>query len=453
MSYKYRPKRVYKNEKGLYYIVQKKKRYIKLDKNIDEKKLININIKNVLGYVKRKNITKKKNKVNNISNPKGQTQIEHDIKKSSSFLDNKMFLYSGANNLLFNKQFLPQLSYLQPPTNSNTKDLTLLIQGLLETNKTTNNELKDLISNKVSNVPKMLENKKNSPLKIALKPSLSPETPAPLLKSKIIRPTPTPTKPSSVVEINDVGTSNNSSLKTLDDLSHKELKSLAVKIKAEGAPEKTSVLKTPSLYNVSQMQSLKNAIKNTGFLDNYDPETLNDVLNQLGSGSYTNDDDGLYNDEISNIVKKRIPNYFIPVIPADEIPSLLPYINSNTNKFGFIMNLDNHNEKGSHWIAVFISRADMSVEYYDSFGDSPSTQFLRDIKPLIEKMNDNLYYILKINRIKDQSIDSQNCGYFAIHFLDNRFAGKPWKEATFFDKVIDKSKTSEKSIERYKNYL
>ena len=39
---KYRPKRVFKNKKGYYFLVNKKKRYIKLGEDISEKKLINI---------------------------------------------------------------------------------------------------------------------------------------------------------------------------------------------------------------------------------------------------------------------------------------------------------------------------------------------------------------------------------------------------------------------------
>ena len=462
-SHKFRPKRVFKNEKGLYYIVNKKKRYIKLDKNIDEKKLININIKNVLGYVKRK-INKRRNKNLKIpGNNKGQTPMIHDITKSSS-----LFMYPGnSNNLLFNRNFLPQLTYMQtpPPSNSSTKDLTLLIQNLLESNKSSNNELKDMISNKLSTTPMILD-KNKSPLTIGVKPSTSSVSmESGLTKRSLTMKTPvkpslsmkTPVRPSlssSVVEINDIGTSNNTNLKTLDDLNHNQLKALASKIKFEGTNDQKEFLKQPMLYNAKQTQALKTAIKNTKYLDNFDPESLDNLLTtQLGKGSYSNDDDGLYNDEISSIVKKHIPNYLVPVISSDEINTLLPYVNGNTDKFGFIMNLDEHEKPGSHWVAIFISRNEASVEYYDSLGNNPTKQFLKDIKPLIEKMNDTVYYILKINHVRDQSNDSNNCGYFAINFLDNRFAGKPWKRASLYDKVIDESKVGEKKIHKYKNFL
>ena len=53
---KYRPKRIFYNDKKgkYYYIIHNKKKYMKVDNSISKNKLININIKNTLGYVSRK---------------------------------------------------------------------------------------------------------------------------------------------------------------------------------------------------------------------------------------------------------------------------------------------------------------------------------------------------------------------------------------------------------------
>jgi hypothetical protein len=45
------------------------------------------------------------------------------------------------------------------------------------------------------------------------------------------------------------------------------------------------------------------------------------ILSGLGYG----DDDGLYNDEIERIAKKRL-KHFVPCIPADKTDELMKYI-------------------------------------------------------------------------------------------------------------------------------
>jgi len=131
------------------------------------------------------------------------------------------------------------------------------------------------------------------------------------------------------------------------------------------------------------------------------------------------------------------------VIASDEINKLEP-----KNKMGFIMNTDPRNKAGEHWIAVSIdTKGDQSLEYYDSFADPPSKQFMRDIKGLIEEINPDVYLKFKINKIKNQSVKTSNCGYFAIKFLIDRLNGKSWR---FCSGCSDISK-SEKQIEKFKH--
>jgi hypothetical protein len=73
-------------------------------------------------------------------------------------------------------------------------------------------------------------------------------------------------------------------------------------------------------------------------------------------------------------------------------------------------------------------------------------------------MDDDVYYKLKINMVKDQKDDTSNCGFYVIKFLDDRFDGKSFKDASMFSKidfskVKDNSKQGEKAIEKYKNYI
>ena len=140
---------------------------------------------------------------------------------------------------------------------------------------------------------------------------------------------------------------------------------------------------------------------------------------------------------------------FVPVIMSDEIPTLLPYVSPKTKEFGFIINSTSSKTSGQHWRAVFIDVPNSEIDYYDSLVSQPTKEFLRDIKLLVDKINPNTYMKLKINMIKQQADDTENCGFFSCAFLINRFKNKPFKNASF----ADKSDIGEYEIEKFKNYL
>lgn len=162
---------------------------------------------------------------------------------------------------------------------------------------------------------------------------------------------------------------------------------------------------------------------------------------QLGLGSEL---PALYNDEIEDFFsnEKLYPN-FGGVIAADqikELPKKLP--------IGFIMNLDESNEPGSHWVAVYISGD--SVEYYDPLAQPPSESFKKDIKKYLESMKVPTLMKFKINKVADQHGNSHKCGYHSIRFLDDRFRGVPFKNTTRFE---NNSKEGEEKINKEFQYI
>jgi hypothetical protein len=52
----------------------------------------------------------------------------------------------------------------------------------------------------------------------------------------------------------------------------------------------------------------------------------------------------------------------------------------------------------------------------------------------------------KENKFIEQSANSDNCGFFSMRFLINRYKGKPFKEA----KKISEVSKGEKEIKRFK---
>ena len=104
-------------------------------------------------------------------------------------------------------------------------------------------------------------------------------------------------------------------------------------------------------------------------------------------------------DLISICIKLKIK--LVGVYMKDELQ------NSDLKQGCYIINLQNHDENGSHWTAFIKDKND--IYYYDSFGVVPP-QNLYDIF-IIDSTA--LYY----NTSDDQNFDATSCGWWSISFL------------------------------------
>jgi len=113
------------------------------------------------------------------------------------------------------------------------------------------------------------------------------------------------------------------------------------------------------------------------------------------------------NEVLSEMCEKLISN-FVGVYSSDRIP-LKCYKLKN---FCMILNLDSHNEPGSHFVSIHYKNN--YLEYFDSYG----------LPPIIPKIIDFIRYLttnknaaLKINKKKIQSNTSMFCGLFCLGHL------------------------------------
>jgi hypothetical protein len=154
-------------------------------------------------------------------------------------------------------------------------------------------------------------------------------------------------------------------------------------------------------------------------------------------------DSPLSTDEIDNMLKNT--KGFIGTYPANFLkflPKRLPKV------FSFIMNTDPSNKPGEHWVAIRVDTRDENVvEYYDSFGEEPSKNFMKQLKKLINTLDVPIYLKLKINRIKDQNTNTNSCGWFAMNFIINRNLGKPFRECSGYDDSV----AGEDNVEKMKS--
>jgi hypothetical protein len=183
---------------------------------------------------------------------------------------------------------------------------------------------------------------------------------------------------------------------------------------------------------------------------------------QEGKG---NDVDGLYNDEIEDITDGL--KIKAPVIAADEIDEVVDMVNPNTKEFGFIINTNPSTSDGSgtdgyrpgHWMSVFIDNDEdrPSIEFFDPLADPIPESLVKDMEKIIEKLGNEKYFLFKENMVKHQNDDTNTCGHHSIRFLEKRYNGDSWAEASGFNKCLDQADKKEKeimkSVKKYENFL
>ena len=97
---------------------------------------------------------------------------------------------------------------------------------------------------------------------------------------------------------------------------------------------------------------------------------------------------------------------FNGVYSRDNLPKI-------TKKGAYVINLDEYENTGTHWIALFLKTNE--VIYFDSFG-------IEHIPKEINKFIDNKE--IKANIFRIQAYDSIMCGYFCIEFINYILKGK-----------------------------
>jgi hypothetical protein len=102
----------------------------------------------------------------------------------------------------------------------------------------------------------------------------------------------------------------------------------------------------------------------------------------------------LNNFDIYNILKKQKINNFNNILMSDEGYKI------NNNGY-YVLNLNNSNQIGSHWTALYKNNND--YYYYDPFG------FVAD-KEILPYLNKDYKY----NKNQHQNINSINCGWWVI---------------------------------------
>jgi hypothetical protein len=116
------------------------------------------------------------------------------------------------------------------------------------------------------------------------------------------------------------------------------------------------------------------------------------------------------------------------------------------NQIGIIFNLDNHTQKGSHWVSFLIDNENKTIEYYDSAGKYPNKniqQFIDKIHNYISKRG--LVYKIHYNTVRHQ-LENNECGVYAIYFIICRLSGRS------FNNIV-KNGPKDKDMNHFRQYI
>jgi hypothetical protein len=94
-------------------------------------------------------------------------------------------------------------------------------------------------------------------------------------------------------------------------------------------------------------------------------------------------------------------------------------------RFAAILNLDTHDESGSHWVAIFFSTDPRSpmygIYYFDSTGSRPTPEalaFMARVRTQVQKLNprEKKEFLVSYNDIRKQYGNTE-CGVFTMYFV------------------------------------
>ncbi len=124
---------------------------------------------------------------------------------------------------------------------------------------------------------------------------------------------------------------------------------------------------------------------------------------------------------------------------------------SNVKKLGFIFNLDKHDEKGSHWVALYVCFDPDNVNYGAFFYDSAISGFPPEIHKFMTYISDIVNkiskhpkkFIIHKNNKKHQYKNTE-CGMFSMYFIIQCLQG-----IKAFD--VANANTNDESVMQFRN--
>jgi len=140
--------------------------------------------------------------------------------------------------------------------------------------------------------------------------------------------------------------------------------------------------------------------------------------------------------DIYNVMKQYEKKHkdfkFLGAIPSDcpvsincELSNLdlLDLKKKKIHKIGIIYNLDISTGPGTHWVAVYIDNKNNEINYYDSYGHTPTKLIHQFITNIHNKYQENKHNSIVIYNDKRHQFGGSECGMYSINFILERLYG------------------------------
>ena len=127
----------------------------------------------------------------------------------------------------------------------------------------------------------------------------------------------------------------------------------------------------------------------------------------IGTMKITLPRDTMFDSDLERYVHILSIPHFRGVMMRDELP------NNPLNEECGILNLNTHNESGSHWICWYKNRN--ARYFFDSFGENPPIELIRYLKTPSEYKNS--LPVIRRSAITVQHYYSNECGSLCLYML------------------------------------
>lgn len=426
-----RPRRLYLSKEGKYYYIENNKiKFIRVPEGMSQKQVQTINIRNIIGGPARRMRRKKK-----------KTKIAYQkrvVKDTGDMIRG----YTAGLPLYY---FTPQ------------KNITIDIAK--KAADTTIDKLVDLLkgATPVINAPKI------PPPPVSEKRPRMPTPPPPERRPRVPTPPPPPRPvPGRRRAIDELAEAINTEYEKSKEFIRKARGEVPISGREIEIRKRGEEIAEREIEMMNRLRRMRRPPSEEDSESSISPWSTDESFGEGKKG-----DDGLYNDQIQNILQKRIKN-FVPVVPADKVEDLLRYVGRGQKVFSAVVNTDDSSGAGKHWTCVFFDNRDdfPSCEFFDPLAQDgkPPEALLSVMRKISKRMNPEKYFKYKFNKIRRQSLLTSNCGYHVCKFIEDRYDGIPFSEASGYDDYMkrqrgdgyeapDDSKDGEKEIKPYMSLL
>jgi hypothetical protein len=225
--------------------------------------------------------------------------------------------------------------------------------------------------------------------------------------------------------------------------------------KAYGCNEQTCWLKTSIIKGINDRDIKYNTFRPKGPAKQYEWLSTTDIESVLKQYEFKHKDFKFLGAMPSDF--DELPIYGTTDLQFDELEKYTP-------KIGAVINLDTHDQSGSHWVAFYANLRTNTIYYFDSFAKKPQRKLNMFIRRLLTYMYNKTHntkfsvdqfmgkyhssneYDIRYNKIQHQFKNSE-CGVYSMNFIIRLLGGET------FDDIVNNITNDDKMNSCRKTYF